>query len=138
MKQTQLVKTIFINADPETVWQYLTNKDKLSEWFHPAASDLKANTDYQLLNDKGEKICWGKVTEYEAPKRLVYTFTHNPLKGVESIVVWELSPAHNGTKLLLTHSGFGAENTNTFDLLISHDKGWDDHFSRLREKAGAK
>ncbi|MBL4870462.1 MAG: SRPBCC domain-containing protein [Robiginitomaculum sp.] len=138
MKNTQLVKTIFINSDPDTVWQHLTDKDKLGEWFHPSANDLKANTDYQLLNDKGGKICWGRVTEYEVPKRLVYTFTHNHLKGVESIVVWELSSVHGGTKLVLTHSGFEAANTNTFDLLIDHDKGWDDHFSRLREKACTK
>ncbi len=137
MSHTRLEKTIFINSTPENVWQYLTDKDKLGEWFHLGKNHLTKNSDYQLLNKEGGKLCWGKVTEFDAPNRLVHTFTHDHLKGVETTVIWELSPVHGGTMLKLTHTGFEDAKLDTFGLLISHDKGWDDHFGRLREKAGA-
>ncbi len=138
MSNTSLEKTIFIDSTPENVWQYLTDKNKLGEWFHPANTDLKQGGTYKLLSDAGNKICWGKVIEANASNRLVYTFTHDHLKDVETTVTWEISPVHGGTMLKLTHTGFENADADTFDLLISHDKGWDDHFGRLREKAGAK
>ncbi|HFB54888.1 MAG TPA: SRPBCC domain-containing protein, partial [Hellea balneolensis] len=53
MSNTTLVKTIFIDAPPQAVWEYLTNKDKLGEWFHPADVSLEENGDYALMGDKG-------------------------------------------------------------------------------------
>ena len=35
-------------------------------------------------------------------------------------------------KLTLVHSGFEAFTGDVFDMLTSHDKGWDQHFTRLR------
>ena len=40
MTETTITKTIYIAASRETVWAYLTDKDKLGEWFHPAGDDL--------------------------------------------------------------------------------------------------
>lgn len=136
MTETNIVKTIFIDANPETVWSYLTDKDKLGEWFHGADVNLEEGSNYQLLGDEGNKICWGQVLEANAPTRLAYTFTHNPLEGIESTVIFELCPAHGGTLLTLTHKGLDKALSNPLQMLISHDKGWDDHFGRLREKAG--
>lgn len=138
MSNTQLKKTIFINSTPENVWKYLTNKDKLGEWFHAGKTNLTKGNDYQLLNKEGNKLCWGKVTEFDAPNRLVYSFTHDHLKGVDTTVIWELSSVHGGTMLKLTHYGFENADVDTLGMLINHDKGWDDHFGRLREKAGTK
>ena len=135
MSHTQLVKTIFIDSKPENVWQYLTDKDKLGEWFQPSKQDLKQGADYQLLNDAGGDMCWGRVVEATAPSKLVYTFTHAPLAGVETTVIWELSAVHGGTMVTLTHYGFEDADVDTLGMLISHDKGWDGHLGRLRDKA---
>lgn len=136
MTDTAIVKTVFIDAPPEIVWQYLTDKDKLGEWFHGANANLEKGGDYRLIGESGNKICWGRVLEATAPKRLAYTFTHDHLEGVESTVIWELSPVHGGTLLKLTHEGLDKTLSNPFQMLLNHDKGWDDHFGRLREKAG--
>lgn len=135
MTDTVLEKTIFIDSSPENVWLYITDKDRLGEWFHPANTHLTQGTSYQLLKENGDKMCWGHVIEATAPTRLVYSFTHNFMNDGDTTVTWELSAVHGGTMLKLTHTGFETANGNTLNLLISHDKGWDDHFSRLREKA---
>jgi uncharacterized protein YndB with AHSA1/START domain len=130
MSNTTLVKTIFIDAAPQTVWEYLTDKDKLGQWFHPADISLEENGDYALMGDNG-RICWGKVITANAPSHLVYTFTHDPLKGVETRVEWQLSAVHGGTRVKLTHTGFEHAH-DVFGMITSHDKGWDEHLTRLR------
>lgn len=135
MTHTRIEKTIFIKAKPNKVWSYLTKKDKLSEWFQPAKANLKQGAKYVLFNDAGEDLCWGKVVIADKPNTLVYTFTHNWLKGVETTVEWHLSEVHGGTMVKLNHYGFEDAPVDTFEMLLSHDKGWDDHFSRLREQA---
>ena len=47
-------------------------------------------------------------------------------------MAWQLEEAFGGTKLTLVHSGFEAFTGDVFDMLTSHDKGWDQHFTRLR------
>ena len=135
MTYTHIEKTIFIKASPAKVWTYLTNKNKLGEWFHPANTNLKQGGKYALLNDKGEDMCWGKVVKADKPNTLIYTFTHNWLEGVETTVEWHLSEVHGGTMIRLNHYGFEDAPVDTFEMLLSHDKGWDNHFSRLRDEA---
>lgn len=54
---TTITKTVFFNASRETVWSFLTDKDKLGQWYHPAESNLVLNQDYRLytLDESGEK-----------------------------------------------------------------------------------
>ena len=136
MTEARMTKTIFINASPERVWTYLVEPDKLARWFHEADRELEAGQDYALLRENEEKpdrnLCWGKVLVSEPPRRLVYTFTHTFLQGTETEVEWLLEAAFGGTRLTLHHSGFEAFEGDVMDMLTSHDKGWDDHFRRLR------
>jgi len=73
MSTSTLIKTIIIDAPRETVWSYLTEKDKLATWFHPADKDFIAGEDYALLknSDGGltddNKICWGTVISMSPP-----------------------------------------------------------------------
>ena len=136
MTNPVIIKTIYIDASPEVVWQYLVDKKKLGEWFHPAKSDsdqLEAGNDYSLIGKEGGDICWGKVITSKEPTHLSYTFTHDHLKGVGTLVDWELTAADDGTQLKLTHTGFEKVTDNMFGMLNSHDKGWDEHLTRLRE-----
>lgn len=49
MSTTTINKSIFLPASPDSVWVYLTDKDKLGEWFHPAAESLAEGKPYELL-----------------------------------------------------------------------------------------
>lgn len=133
-----LTKTVVLKAPPEKVWAYLTDAKLLASWFHEADVDLAPGRAYQLLSEDASKadrkLCWGRVLEAEKPKRLVYTFTHNHLNGVETQVVWELATCFDGTRLTLSHTGFEAV-ADPFDMLFGHDGGWDEHIVRLRKAA---
>jgi len=138
MSQSTINKTAFFDVNPETLWAYLTKADKLGEWFHPAESDLKADSEYALIA-KGEdgssnKIIWGKVLIWNPPTTLQYTFEIGPFAGVITTVTWELEAAHGGTKLTLTHEGVGELGEAALGLLMALDDGWDQHIGRLRTK----
>lgn len=133
---TTITKSIFLAADRETVWEYLTDKDQLGEWFHPAAENLIEGKPYELLNDPEDvdsKLCWGDVLTARKPSSLVYTFTVKPLGGAMTTVNWTLEDAAGGTRVTLVHEGVGeAAGEAALGLLMALDKGWDEHFSKLR------
>lgn len=130
-------KSIFFAAPRETVWSFLTDKDKLGLWFHPAEADLSEGQDYALIRtaDDGTvtKQCWGTVLEMNAPTHLKYTFTIKPLGGALTNVTWTLEEINGGTKLSLTHEGISAAASEAaMGLLLALDAGWDKHLGSLR------
>jgi len=137
MNNTTLFKTVFLAAKQETVWAFLTNKDKLGEWYHPADDDLSEGNDYTLFsnNDDGQKtkIVWGYVKEMDPYSKLVTTFCITPFAGKETVLTWSLESVAGGTLLSLAHDGIeAATGDQAMHILGALDKGWDDHFARLR------
>ncbi len=133
-------KSIFFTAPRETVWSFLTDKDKLGLWFHPAEADLVEGQDYALIRtaDDGAvtKQCWGTVLEMDAPSHLKYTFTIKPLGGTLTNVTWTLEEVHGGTKLSLIHEGISAAaGEAAMGLLLALDAGGDKHLASLRAAA---
>jgi len=141
MSNTTIRKSIFIAASCEEVWLYLTDKSKLGDWFHPALNDLEQGKPYTLLEDASDaesRICWGEVLSADKPAALSYTFTVKPLNGAMTTVHWKLEPAAGGTRLSLTHEGVeAAAGEAALGLLMALDKGWDEHFSKLRGSIAA-
>ncbi|MEP3047480.1 MAG: SRPBCC domain-containing protein [Roseibium sp.] len=138
MTATTLTKTIILDAPKDVVWSFLTEKDKLARWFHPAEENLTEGADYTLLNQNGDmtRICWGTVLEMRPFDSLVYTFTVKPLEGAMTTVRWSLEKAAGGTRLTLQHEGIEqAAGEAAFMMLSALDAGWDEHFGRLRPEA---
>ncbi len=140
MSTSTLIKTIIIDASRETVWSFLTNKDKLAIWFHPADKDFVEGEDYALLRDPDggagddNKICWGNVISMSPPDELVCTFTVHMLAAATTTLTWKLEDVFEGTKLTLKHEGIDeAAGDQAFGLLCSLDVGWDKHFAKLRD-----
>ncbi len=135
----KLVKTVYLKAPREHVWKFLTQADQLALWFHRGRDDLRSGGDYVMETNSygkdGEKLLWGKVLEMRAPERLVHTFTHQWLDGVETKCTWVLEEAKGGTILTLTHEGWDNAKDDPFGKAYEHDKGWDQHFVRLRQVA---
>lgn len=136
-----ITKTVFFRASRRTVWAFLTEKDKLAEWFHPAEADLADGEDYALLGHAPDggvvKQCWGTVEHWEPPSKLIYSFTVKPLNGIMTRVTWTLDEALGGTRLTLNHEGLAAADDAALGLLLALDAGWDEHLGRLRN-LGAK
>ena len=138
MTETTITKTVILNAPREIVWDFLTKREKLARWFHPAENDLQEGQDYTLLDQRADlsRICWGTVLEMRPHESLVYTFTVKPLNGAMTTVRWSLKEVAGGTQLTLTHEGIEkAAGQAAFMMLSALDKGWDDHLGRLRESA---
>ena len=137
MSNTTITKTCFFAAPREKVWAFLTEKEKLAQWFHSATADLVEGEDYKLVEkgiDESEAgICWGTVLEMDKPSKLVYTFTIQPLNGAMTTVTWQLEEIEGGTKLTLKHEGVSeAAGKAAMGLLMALDKGWDEHVASMR------
>lgn len=131
MTEAVMIKTIYLKATPEKVWSFLTQKEKLARWFHETDRDLTEPSSFQYFGHDSDaedrKLMWGDILEITPPSKLVHTFTHQWLDGVITTVTWELAAVDGGTQLTMTHAGI-----NTLAELSGHDKGWDEHLTRLR------
>lgn len=136
MSNTSINKSCFFAAPRETVWAFLTEKDKLAQWFHPSTADLVEGEDYQLVkkgSDPVEPILWGTVLKMDKPLTLIYTFTFDAFNGATTTVTWTLEEISGGTRLTLKHEGISeAAGEASMGLLMALDKGWDEHFDTLR------
>lgn len=129
-----LVKTIFLEAAPEMVWQYLTKQEHLGKWYQPAHGDLAEGQAYALGKD-GQRQVWGEVQHWDPPHKLVTTFEIGPFAGQVTTVTWALEALGDGTFLTVTHEGIPAGGPGA-GALPHLDRGWDAHFAALRDAVG--
>lgn len=132
-----LTKTAFFPTSPETVWAFLTEKDKMGEWYHAPQSDLVEGEPYEMMmkSDDGSDMrgIWGRVLLADRPARLSYTFCIPPFGDAETTVEITLEAAHGGTRLTLVHTGIAdASGEAALGLLMALDHGWDEHLQKLR------
>lgn len=141
MTEMTITKTIFLRGSPERVWRFLTKKELLATWFHEGREDLAEGGAFCVLTNsegkEGTPLCTGQVLEFVPPAdgrdgRLVHTFTHDWLNGAVTTCDWTLTGVEGGTILTLVHSGFEKVGEEAFTAGREHDKGWDEHFVRLR------
>ncbi|MEM8849201.1 MAG: SRPBCC domain-containing protein [Pseudomonadota bacterium] len=137
-----LTKTVVFDAPRDLVWRYLTDREKLGVWYHPAEADLAPNQPYRLMgtSDDGAPmaIITGEVLEWVPPERLVTTFTISPFGGATTTVTWELEEMAGGTRLTLMHSGITeAAGNAVLSLMQAMDAGWDEHLGDLRKACAA-
>lgn len=142
MTATTITKTVFFDAAPEAVWAFLTEKDKLAQWYHHSDDDLRDGQRYELyrIADDGSRVrqIWGRVLAMDAPNRLICTFMVEPLGDAETTVTFTLEAAAGGTRLSLTHEGvLEAAGDRTLHLLKAFDHGWDEHMDRMRKSIAA-
>lgn len=132
MTDTTIRKSIYLNASKEQVWAYLTEPEKLALWFHKPKTPLAKGQEYIMYGtESGNKLIWGKVTKFNPFDALEYTFTIAPMGDAVSTVKWLLEDVDGGTRLSLEHSGL-PQGADAFGLLLSLDKGWDEHIAQMR------
>ncbi|MBO9446261.1 SRPBCC domain-containing protein [Ruegeria sp. R14_0] len=133
MTNSILQKAIFLRAEPETVWAFLTEPDRLAEWFHKPEHPLTAGQKLKMFGTtSGDLLIWGEVRAARRPEYLEYTFTIKPLGDTVSVVKWTLDAVPGGTRLGLVHEGL-PQNAEAFGLILSLDSGWDEHFDKMRK-----
>lgn len=132
MTDATIRKQVFLKANKATVWAYLTDREKLAIWFHKPPETLAEGKDYEMFGtESGNRLIWGRVTAARPHEYLEYSFTVRMMPDVTGTVKWTLEDAPGGTRLSLEHSGVPATR-EAFEMVLSLDKGWEDHIARMR------
>ena len=106
-----------MNADPivveqtykapiATVWQAITDKDQMCQWFFEPINAFKPEVGFETefnVECEGQVFPhqW-KVTEVVPEQKIAYSWSYGGIPG-DSTVHWELSETADGTKLSFTH-----------------------------------
>jgi len=127
-----IVGEVEIAAPPERVYAALTNPAELAAWWggegsyrtYDWASDLRVGG---KRNCKAENKMNGQVStvkgeylEIEPPRVLAFTWEPSWEKVHPTVVRIELAAIPDGTRVLLTHSGWG----EATEARSSHEQGW--------------
>jgi uncharacterized protein YndB with AHSA1/START domain len=95
------------NVPIETVWQAITDRDKMEQWYFKLdAFKPVVGFEFRFSGGSEEKsylhIC--KTTEIVLGKKLTHTWRYDGHPG-ETYVTWELFEEDGKTRLRLTHTG---------------------------------
>ena len=127
-----IVKEVHIDAQPDTVFAFFTEADKLTRWIaNDATTDPRPGGVYhQTHHFEGvDYLMRGEFVELDPPHRVVFTWGfENTERGVHagaSTVEVTLTAADGGTDLRLVHSGLPESEVE------SHDNGWDEQLTNL-------
>jgi len=128
METKPLVIERTYNAPVKRVWEAITDKDKMKQWyFNLDAFKPEVGFEFRFYGGSKEKqylhIC--VVREVVVEKKISYSWRYDTYPG-ESLVTWELFPdGKDRTTLKLTHTGLETFPQDTKDFAKeSFTKGW--------------
>ena len=132
-EQVAITRELVIDASPETVWEFLTDPEKIKRWKGVMVSfDATLGSAYRIEVIPSH-IAAGEIVELDPPRRLVYTWGWEPGEGVpptvtpgSTTVEYELEAEGAGTRLRFTHRDLPNQ-----EAADSHSVGWDHYLGRL-------
>jgi uncharacterized protein YndB with AHSA1/START domain len=125
-------------ATIETVYDAWTRVELLTQWYCPnPAWDLKVQADVRVGGDyvveMGPHVVRGTYLEVEPPQRLVFSWKWDSSDDEPTRVQVELTEVADGTRMLLTHTGF-----STAEEAANHQQGWEPELGRLADLLSAR
>ncbi|HEY1744466.1 MAG TPA: SRPBCC domain-containing protein [Granulicella sp.] len=111
--RTLVIERVFPHP-PEKLWRALTENPLIAQWLMNNDFEPVVGRRFQFRADpvpNWNGIIDSEVLIVEPLKRLSYRW--NSL-GLDSIVLWTLTPAEGGTHLRMEHSGFGPNQQQAF------------------------
>ena len=128
-ERLSVTREVVIDASPETVWEFLTDPEKIRRWKGLSVSfDARVGDDYRI-DVLPDNVAAGEVVELDPPRRLAYTWGWEGSDTVppgSTTVEYELVPEGAGTRLRLTHRDLPSE-----DAATRHSYGWEHYLGRL-------
>jgi uncharacterized protein YndB with AHSA1/START domain len=124
-----VVKEIFIECRPETLFPFLTDPDKMARWMgNRVLLEPKVGGRFRV-DFNGKDIVVGKYLEIVPFEKVAMTWGwvgSDIFPPGTSTVQFQLFEKDNGTLLVVTHSDVPAAKQST------HGRGWDYYTGRLR------
>ncbi|MEP6701016.1 MAG: SRPBCC domain-containing protein [Bacteroidota bacterium] len=145
MKKEPLIVERTYNASVESVWQAMTDKDQMKQWYFVLEA-FKPEVGFEFQFDANDKdlvyrhLC--KVTEVIVGKKLSYSWRYEGFDGM-SHVTFELFDEKGKTRVKLTHEGLETFPTDRPGFAReSFAEGWNQILSKslkeFVEKASVK
>src|SRR6266540_2649873 len=101
MAEREVTRETLLDAEPERVWEALTDDALLSEWFADEARiDPVEGGEVEAECEDGERR--GVVLRVDAERELAFSWAR-PGEG-ESLVTFKLEPVEYGTRLTVVES----------------------------------
>ena len=103
--RTLVIERVFRHS-PEKLWRALTETPLIAQWLMNNDFEPVAGRRFQFRSDpvpNWDGIIAGEVLIVEPLKRLSYSWSS---LGLDSVVLWILSPVEGGTHVRMEHSGF--------------------------------
>ena len=130
-----------INAPPERVFRALTSAEELPNFlpeFKQVTFEARLGGEYEFrgTGDDGSTFSTrGKITEFDPPRRLAFTWRWQEWEFPETTVSYTLEAVEGGTKVSFLHSGFPTELEESRG---EHESHWKEDLELLRKHVEAK
>ncbi|HEY9258147.1 SRPBCC domain-containing protein [Chitinophaga sp.] len=126
MNTHPLVVERTMNAPVQSVWEALTDNEKLKQWYFPLTT-FEATPGFEFSFKAGkegeEYLHHCKVTAVEPLKKLAYSWRYDGYAG-DSEVTWELFREGDKTRLRITHSGLDTFPLEEAFAVERFSEGW--------------
>jgi uncharacterized protein YndB with AHSA1/START domain len=101
-----IVEELTIEAAPQRVWGAITEPDEIVQWWaYEARVKPEVGSLAEFRFRQGAFVMQFEVAELDADEKVRW-ISKSPPQWAGSSVTWQLTPVHNGTKLIFTHDGF--------------------------------
>ena len=116
------------NAPAERVWQAITDKEKMKQWYFDLA-EFKAEPGFEFRFEGGPEnrkymhLC--RVTEVVPGKKISYSWRYEGYEG-DSLVTFELFAEGTQTRLKLTHAGLETFPAHPDFARSNFEAGWNE------------
>ncbi len=130
-----IVKTITVDLDPERAFALFT--DGIDTWWPLDSHSIggsrsvrcvlqcRAGGDVYEVLDDGTRHDWGRVTAWEPPSLLRFTWHPGRSAETEQVVEVVFAASSEGCTVTLTHSGWEALGSEADKTRQGYDTGWD-------------
>jgi uncharacterized protein YndB with AHSA1/START domain len=123
-------RELFIEADPATVFAFLTDPDKLTRWMGTHCELDSQPGGVYLVNVNGRDVARGAFEEVTPNSRIVYSFGWEGgaafgVPPAATRIEIDLAPKERGTLLSFVHSGLPEP------AIGPHTDGWTHYLGRL-------
>ncbi|MBO9617810.1 MAG: SRPBCC domain-containing protein [Niabella sp.] len=107
MEPQTVVKEFSYGAPVEKVWQALTSKDQMHQWYFDIPDfDTSPGSRFDFYEGPEKQYLHrGTITECIPLQKLQHTWTHPDKSKGSSLLTWELFPEGDQTRVRLVHSG---------------------------------
>ncbi len=122
-----VVCEITIDATPETIFDLLTDPDKMIRWMGATAKLVPQPGGVYAVDINDKALMRGEFVEVEPGRRVVFTFgwEGQPIAPGSTTVQIDLVADGTGTLVRLTHSGLPVAARS------EHADGWNHYLARL-------